>query len=148
MNYLTYLNCTSLRLTRVIPRVTWVSHNPMSFLGGLKRCTVLPAPYKLARLGLTRQLPVLPPFHHQARSKYSYPGPKPRYNYQNYQGRRPRYSRFDDIKTAWHTSPEFRKGVVVVGGVAVVFYVANLEKVPVCELSNISWCCNGIGFGV
>lgn len=100
----------------------------MSFAAGLKRCMVIPAPYRPVRLGPTG-------FQSQARSWSSFPPrPKPKYYYQR---QKPRYSRFDAVRIAWYTNPRFRYGVVA-GGVVGLFYVMNLEKVPVCVGSRIS----------
>lgn len=51
-------------------------------------------------------------------------------------GRRSNYNRFDrvrQVRTLWQTSPGFRGGVFVLGAGGGVFYVSNLEKVPISE---------------
>lgn len=51
-------------------------------------------------------------------------------------GRRPNYNRFDrvrQVRTLWQTSPGFRNGVFVLSAGGGVFYVSNLEKVPISE---------------
>ena len=50
--------------------------------------------------------------------------------------RRPGYNRFDrarQIHTLWQTSPLFRRGVLILGAGGGVFYVSNIEKVPISE---------------
>jgi hypothetical protein len=44
----------------------------------------------------------------------------------------PRYSRFQQAQTQWKSNPSFRYGVLAVGAGGGVFFVSNLEKVPVC----------------
>ena len=49
-------------------------------------------------------------------------------------GRRPQYNRFDrarQIRYLWQTSPLFRSSVLILSGGSGVFYVYNLETVPI-----------------
>lgn len=47
-----------------------------------------------------------------------------------FQPRRPQYNRFQQVGALWKSSPEFRIGVVIVGGGIVVWIGSNMERVP------------------
>ncbi|KAI9882613.1 MAG: hypothetical protein M1823_005640 [Watsoniomyces obsoletus] len=71
--------------------------------------------------------PKPPPSSYQCRAESGLGFPRPPRQQYGYN----RFQRARDIKTLWKTSSFFRYGVVGAGGLGTVFYVSNLEKVPV-----------------
>ena len=45
--------------------------------------------------------------------------------------RRPQYNRFQQASVLWKSSPQFRVGVVIVGGGITAWVASNVERVPV-----------------
>ena len=59
---------------------------------------------------------------------------RPLYNPPGSRPYRPRYNRFNNaqkLRTLWSTEPYFRYGLGFFGGCCAIFYVVNLERVPI-----------------
>ena len=78
-------------------------------------------------LSLARSFPPRRRFHPSAQRQI-------RTQWQGGQHGRPQYNRFQraaDLRDLWRHNPLSRYGLMAAGGLIGVFYVANLEKVPV-----------------